>query len=101
MNARQKAKKYKKELDELKKLTVKPVYVEQTQLHVESLVVKHGFLEMPINLSEDVIKRQLVKQLINDERFIDLVEFEAIDPWNGVRYPNVVEYGIRLDVARR
>lgn len=101
MNARQKAKKYKKELDELKKQTVKPVYVEQKHLQVESFVIKHAFSESYVKLPEDVMKRQLVKQLIDDERFVDLVEFAVFRPWDGVRYPYILECGIRLDVVRR
>ena len=101
MNARQKAKKYKQELEMLKRQTIKPLYIEREPRQIDSFVAKQIFSCYPYSLSDNEKKRILLSKLIQDEHFLNSVKLEKIfDEW---AYPieNQSTYLIRLDVVRR
>ena len=101
MNARQKAKKYKKELELLKRQTVKPAYIERNPRQIDTFISKQTFSYHPYGLSDEGKKRILFEQLSRDEKFINAIKLEKVfDEWN---YPelNQATYYIQLDVVRR
>ena len=98
MNARQKAKKYKRELEMLKKQTIRPMYIEREPRAIDTFVSKQIF---SVFIPEDDRKRILIKELANDKRFFDSVKLETpLDEWI-VREPDMVANYIRVDVVRR
>lgn len=100
MNARQKAKKYKQELEILKKQTIRPLYIERKPLPVETFVSRRAFTGLYI--PDEDIKRILLEQLIHDENFVNSIKLEWVhnNEW-AVMNPNEVVHFIRLEVVRR
>lgn len=100
MNARQKAKKYKQELEILKKQTTRPFYIERQPLPIETFVSKRTFTGL--HIPDEDIKRILLEQLIHDENFVNSVKLELVrnNEW-AVMTPNEVVHFIRLDIVRR
>lgn len=103
MNARQKAKKYKQELEMLKKQTIKPFYIEREPVVVDTFVSEQVFSTYPYVIPDEEEKRILLDQLIHDPNFLDSVVVKTRHrDWNWGDYgrDQVVRY-IELKVIRR
>ena len=94
MNARQKAKKYKKELERLRSIPDKPVFVHD-QIHVEQIKasIMYG------DISDEYAAEILYKKICNSEPFRNAVnikkESNERNEWVGVK-----KYTATLQVLR-
>lgn len=101
MNARQKAKKYKKELDMLKKQTVTPLLVTENR-HIKTYVIERN-VEVDSTLAtvpDDWIYNDMLRELVVDENFKKLFSRDkkyVPSVWTGIS--NCIKYRLRIDVA--
>lgn len=89
MNARQKAKKYKRELDILKGQITKPIAISQEQVETKVVRVKQVYNtdETRIVIPTDVMQRNLLRMLGNSDELREAVKFDYgyFDRSNGRR----------------
>ena len=86
MNARQKAKKYKKELEFLKGIPFKPVYIHEDTIHAVPLRVDYIIPAYPEIDDETnaIIRGKLVRELAASEDFAKAVRFStSVDEFTG------------------
>lgn len=78
MNARQKAKKYKRELDILKGRVAKPVFVSSEQVETRTLRIKRIYdsEQHGVALPADVMQNELLRMLGNSEQLREAVKFD-------------------------
>ena len=77
MNARQKAKKYKRELERLKSMVIEPTYVYEDNRDVVKLRADYivpGYLEINDEINA-IIRGKLVRELAASEDFAKAVKF--------------------------
>ena len=77
MNARQKAKKYKRELERLKSIVIKPMYVYEDNRDVVKLRADYivpGYPEINDEINA-IIRGKLVRELAASEDFAKAVKF--------------------------
>ena len=86
MNARQKAKKYKRELERLKSMVIKPMYVYEdirdvVKLRADYIVPGYPEINDEINA---IIRDKLVMELASSEDFTKAVKFTtSVDEFTG------------------
>lgn len=101
MNARQKAKKYKQELEMLKKQTVKPLVITENR-HIETYCIERN-IEADGALAtvpDDWIYNDMLKELAKDENFKKLFRRDKKyipSVWSYVS--DRIKYSIRIDIA--
>lgn len=105
MNARQKAKKYKQELERLKKEPVKRYYVSSTHREVKTFRASEiCYLPHSINCGPDEIdefyKRILLEKIVKDDLFREAVKFQKETDFThpGNIYTKPVKYSASVDV---
>ena len=79
MNARQKAKKYKRELERLKSMVIKPMYVYEDNRDVVKLRADYivpGYLEID-DETNAIVRGKLVRELASSEDFAKAVKFST------------------------
>ena len=77
MNARQKAKKYKRELERLKSMVIEPTYVYEDNRDVVKLRADYivpGYLEID-DETNAIVRGKLVRELAASEDFAKAVKF--------------------------
>lgn len=105
MNARQKAKKYKKELEELKELwKLKPkIQLEEKRRDVKTLatVITVDLDDLNVVPPDEYFQRQLLKQLTESDEFKRAVTFEAdaVDKYYGQPRRITKTYKARVDIV--
>lgn len=86
MNARQKAKKYKQELERLKSMVIKPMYVYEDDRDVVKLRADYivpGYLEID-DETNAIVRSKLVRELAASEDFAKAVRFStSVDEFTG------------------
>lgn len=86
MNARQKAKKYKRELERLKSMVIKPMYVYEDNRDVVKLRADYiipGYLEID-DETNAIVRSKLVRELAASENFAKAVKFTtSVDEFTG------------------
>ena len=101
MNARQKAKKYKKELERLTRQTTNSFYIEREPQHVDRFVVEQVFSRSSDHVPDDYKKSILLDKLIHNKQFFDSIKLETRPDLNlYARFDQVIYY-IALDILRR
>jgi hypothetical protein len=86
MNARQKAKKYKRELDILKGIPLKPVYIHEDTMHAVKLRADQILPSYPEIDDETnaMFRAKLVRELAASEDFVKAVRFStSVDEFTG------------------
>ena len=86
MNARQKAKKYKRELEHLKSMVIKPMYVYEDNRDVVKLRADYivpGYLEID-DETNSIVRDKLVRELAASKDFAKAVKFTtSVDEFTG------------------
>ena len=86
MNARQKSKKYKRELERLKSMVIKPTYVYEDNRDVVKLRADYivpGYLEI-YDETIAIVRGKLVRKLAASENFAKAVKFTtSVDEFTG------------------
>lgn len=86
MNARQKAKKYKRELERLKSMVIEPTYIYEDNRDVVKLRADYivpGYLEID-DETNAIIRGKLVRELAASEDFAKAVKFTtSVDEFTG------------------
>lgn len=86
MNARQKAKKYKRELENLKSMLIKPVYIHEDTTHAVALRADYiipGYPEID-DETNAIVRGKLVRELAASEDFAKAVRFStSVDEFTG------------------
>ena len=86
MNARQKAKKYKRELERLKSMVIKPMYVYEDNRGVVKLRADYivpGYPEINDEINT-IVRGKLVRELAASENFVKAVKFTtSVDEFTG------------------
>lgn len=103
-NARQKAKKYKRELEELKKLNAKPRFVERRRDVKTLATVITVDLDSEIALPPDeYFQRQLLRQLVDSDEFKLAVTFEVDTVNRYIGFPRRITktYKAKVDVITK
>lgn len=101
MNARQKAKKYKRELEILKKQTVKPLVITENRrietYYIERNVEADGTLA---TVPDDWIYNDMLKELARDENFKKLFRCDKkYIPSVRSCISDRIKYSMRIDIA--
>ena len=86
MNARQKAKKYKRELENLKSMLIKPVYIHEDTTHAVKLradYVVPGYPEID-DETNAIVRGKLIRELAASKDFAKAVRFStSVDELTG------------------
>ena len=96
MNARQKAKKLKKELEFFKSRTIKPTVIkEEHKIITLGGRREYSYEEMKYVVNnEDIIMRDVLHDITTSPLFLDMVEIHShVDERSGI---GVVEYKVRM-----
>lgn len=97
MNARQKAKKYKRELDILKGRAQIPFLVEKT-LNNTVVIASRAYVHKKDAIPEEVIYAELIRKLIDTPEFKQAITFQTAP--GDINYaPNCIEYLAELKVV--
>ena len=95
MNARQKAKKLKKELEFFKSRTIKPIVIrDDHKIITLGGRREYSYEEMKYAVNEDIIMRNVLHDITTSPLFLDMVKIHShADEISGNR---VVKYEVRM-----
>ena len=95
MNARQKAKKLKKELEFFKSRTLEPTVIrEEHKITTLGGRREYSYEEMKYAVNEDIIMRNVLHDITTSPLFLDMVEIHShVDEISGNK---VVKYEVRM-----